>query len=278
VSKTTRKMKKKIAVFIGVVVACVSLSVTAKAQDNKDKISVSITKEVDGEQKKFEKTYDSAEEMMADEDYKEFAGDDNFTWISTSNDSDKEIIVKNNSDDEGAYTIATSGGEDLQVVNLKNLSEEMARVEVEIKKVLENIDEESVTTIQKVIKNLEDERVMMISTDESDLNVSISDVDKSDFGKNAVISDDEKLDLADLKIRTLGDQLIIKYPLNQTTDIRLSLQDKSGDELFVSRVLEADEDINQFIDLSQHRAGDYLLLLKVGEKKLAKKISITKKE
>ena len=68
-------MKKKIKLLAGVM--CLCMIFPAVAQDDDDKIVVEITKEIDGEKQTFKGEYNSTEEMYADPNYQEFAGDDN---------------------------------------------------------------------------------------------------------------------------------------------------------------------------------------------------------
>ena len=271
-------MKPRLTLFLGTMIAFLCLHITSSAQDKDGEISISITKEVNGVKKTFEKTYSSVEEMKSDKEYKEFSGDDDITWMSIGDDSEKEIVVKIDSKGGGAFTIATTGDEDIQVMNLNDLTEDLADVEVEIKRVMESIDQESFTQIQKIVKTVDHEEDILIATGNSKMNISISEVNKSDFGKNALTSKDEQLENKNLKLKIFSDQLIVKLPVDEEVDVKINLKDKSGEDLFFSRVLEAENDISQVIDLSQYQSGDYLLEVKMGDKRLTRKISITEKE
>ena len=272
-------MKRRLALFFGTMIAFLCLHITSPAQDKKGEIVINLTKEIDRVKKMFKKTYNSIEELKADKELKAFSADDDITWMSLGEASEKELVVKVDSKEGGTFTITTSDDENMHVTNLSDLTEEQANVEVNIQRIVKSIDKESVNQIQKIVKTIDhEEDVILIETEASTVNISIAEVKKSDFGKNALTTKGERLEDENLKLKILGDQLLIKLPVEEETDVKIILKDKVGEDLYLSRVKEAKNDITQVIDLSQSKAGDYLLEVKKGDQRLTRKISITEKE
>ena len=68
-------MKKTINVFM--IALALFFVGKVRGQNDEGKITVEITKEIDGEKKTFKGEYNSREEMYADPNYQEFSGDHN---------------------------------------------------------------------------------------------------------------------------------------------------------------------------------------------------------
>lgn len=271
-------MKRNITIMIGAVIGILCLSTALKGQSKDEEINLSISKEENGELRTFEKTYRSMEEMKNDKEYQEFLGEGGSVWINIDEELDKEIKVKIKADQEGDFTFSTDDDEDIQVVNLSSLTEGVSNIELEIKKVMEKIDEESLESVQKIIRTIHLTDEDYIDKNRSSMNISISDVSKGDFNKKSLTNPAEKLDVEKLRVKVNGDRLIVLYPISKPVETKVSLYDEKDDVLFIARIAETSEDLQQQIDLSQQPAGDYWLELMVGDKRTTKKINIKREE
>jgi hypothetical protein len=276
--KTKTIMKRNFTLMIGALIAFLCLSHSLSAQSDDGDITISITKKVDGEKKKFEKSYSSLEEMKKDKEYREFAGEEGITWIDIDESKGKKIAISIDSDDDHAFVFSTDGEDDVNVMSLTDLDEHVAEMEVEIRRLIEGNEGEIVKTMERVMKNVVDDEDVFVFSSSDDFNVSVNPVEKGDFDKSAVVKSNERLDEDPLKIKAFGHQLIIKYPINQSSEVKVSLFDTDNEQLFVSRMMDKEDDLSQMLDLSNYKSGLYLLELQIDEKKLFRKITIKKAE
>lgn len=271
-------MKKNITVFVGALIALLCLHTTSKAQEREGEVSVSITKEVNGEKTVFEKTYASLEEMKADEKYQEFSDNSGFTWSTVVDELEKEVTVRIITDEEGDVNIETEGNEDVIIMSLDGQSGDEINTSVKIKQIVTDGDEPSITRIRKIIEEIDSEEMVIVSSVDDEFSVIISEPQRADFGKSGIVSASDRFSSEDLDIDAIGNHLLVKFPLAETRDVSVSLEDDKGESLFLSKIPGGKDKIKQIIDLSHYKAGDYLLTLEVGKKKLTKKITITKPE
>ncbi|MEM6831375.1 MAG: hypothetical protein AAF551_12745, partial [Bacteroidota bacterium] len=93
-------MKYQIKILIGILVSIGCLfSAYAQGEENDGKITVEITKEINGEKKTFKGEYENEEQMKADPNYQEFAGDDHDFTFMLDRDSDVKLWIDQFYDD-----------------------------------------------------------------------------------------------------------------------------------------------------------------------------------
>lgn len=270
-------MKKYFTIIVGTLIALICLHFDVTGQSKDSEIQIEIIKEINGEKKSLKKSYTSIEEMKNDKDYQEFVGEDSGHWLHLNSDSEQLVNIDINT--HGSFAFAND--KDVMQLEMGKLSEEMAKMEVHIQRVLEEEDQNIQKKIDKVMKTYHDDESTFFysfSDDGDDFSLAVNDISTNDFSKTAVPGKNEQLPVDPLNIKVVGHHVLVKYPITNTATVSVKLFDKTDDLLFANKVPETTSDINQMIDLSAYKKGDYWLELTVDDKRLTKKITVDRKE
>ncbi|WP_420317453.1 T9SS type A sorting domain-containing protein [Ekhidna sp.] len=261
------------------------LSNGIEAQQNDDgKIVVEITKEINGEKKTFKGEYNSTEEMYADPNYKEFAGEDqgfNF-WFDSDGDDDMFMHLdqlKNHQqsffrffgdDEDGQNNFFFKLDDDsidgffnlhLDDMEMDEYREHMKRLGIEMQDMLKRFHEDD---NDRHVKVIEIKRV------------KITDVD-DEFGKKGKVDKSNLLELEDLSFYpnpSSNGRFKVRFRVNEESDLTIKVLNLEGKQVFNRSFDRFAGTYSEMIDLSGQKEGIYLLEISQGKKRLTKKIVI----
>ncbi|MEQ9401994.1 MAG: T9SS type A sorting domain-containing protein [Cyclobacteriaceae bacterium] len=265
-------------------------SLTSYAQDKKDgKITIEITKEINGEKKTFKGEYENEEQMRADPNYQEFAGDDDSFnmwfgdsdhqdmmlhldllkdqaktklgfWFSDSTNSffkhkdadseDANIIFKLLDDSAGGFSFFRGPGE-----------EEMKELHIRLRSLMEGDDNES--------------HVYVFSTKK----IKVTEVTGDEFGDKGEVSKNSKLELEDLTFYpnpSTNGRFKVRFSVPEENELSIKVFNLEGKEVYNRYFERFGGMYSESIDLSGQSEGIYLLEIRQGSKRLTKKIVIDK--
>jgi hypothetical protein len=286
-------MKKLYTILLGTLVAIFCVTNTQAQEKEEGKINIKITREVDGKTEVFEKSYNSREEMMADPEYKDFAGDD--TKFHFKSDRDEDIFIeidRMNEDDEPFSFRFFDNNQNFNWIDEEEMREMEVRIRKEmdskrdeIEKSLKKVEEELnkierqdlVRELEEVRKSLESEmrkvhrNHIMIELD-SDLKVE--EVAEDDFGKKGKVKPEEELKLEDLSFypNPSSDRLKLRFKIDEEGPLSVRVYDFDGKTIFETSYERFSGIFHETIDMQSQDAGMYLLEIKSGNKRTTKKI------
>lgn len=258
---------------------------TFAQSDEEGKIVVEITKDVNGEKKTFKGEYNSTEEMRADPNYQEFAGEEgsfNF-WFDDDMDDDvflhlDQLKNQNHSffkyfhgdedDDGGGFFFKNPDDDSFNGFfnfNMDNMDME------EFKERMEKFSDE-MEAIMGRFHDDDDRQVRVIELKR----IKITDVD-DEFGKKGRVDEDYKLELEDLSFYpnpSSNGRFKVRFKVPAENELSIKVSNMGGKEVF-SRYFERFGGLySETIDLSGQEDGIYLLEISQGKKRLTKKIVI----
>ena len=279
----------------------------AQAQAEKGEVKVKISKEIDGEQKTFEKTYESDEAMKNDPALKEFMGEDQQMNFWFSDDDGGKRIIEFNQDGDNGFFFGFGDQEnvfkwhDLDSMSenfsfhFDGMSEEHAK---EIREKLKELDfsggsfqffdddhsfdlmfgDESIDDIKIHIDKLKEDmdgamkefEVVVIKR------VKISE-DVEEFGKKAEVKESRKLILDDLQFfpnPAPNGKFQVRFSHPNEADMSLKVFDLSGKEVYNRAIDGFRGRYSETMDLSKQPKGVYLLEISLDDKRLTRKIAI----
>lgn len=265
--------------------AIVLLGTSAFAQSNDHgKIVVEMTKEVNGEKKTFKGEYSSTEEMRADPNYQEFAGeqeDFNF-WFGDTDDNDVFLHLDqmrdhnksffkyfhgDDEDDDGGFFFKHFDGDsvdgffDLSFdgADMEELRERMKDLGVDMQVFMDRFDDG-------------DHQMHVIELK----SVKVTEVDE-EFGKKGKVEESNMLELDDLRFYpnpSSNGRIKVRFSVPEENELNIKVSNLEGKEVF-SRYFESFSGMySELIDLSGQKDGIYLLEISQGRKRLTKKIVI----
>lgn len=268
-----------------IMILLIALSVSVTAQRNEEsKIKVEITKEIDGEKKTFKGEYNSTEEMYADPNYKEFAGDsEGFNFWFGDNDGDDvflhldQLRDQNKSffkffgdeEEDGNFFFRSFDGDSIEGffnlhlddMDMEEYREHMKSLGIEVEEMLDRFKHKD-----------GDRHVRVIEIKR----VKITDVE-DEFGKKGKVDDSNLLELADLTFYpnpSSNGRFKVRFNAPEEGDLNIKVSNLEGKEVF-SRSFERFGGLySEMIDLSGQKEGIYLLEISQGRKRLTKKIVI----
>jgi len=267
-------------------VACLLLAFSVSSlygQDEEGKIVIEITKDVNGEKKTFKGEYNSTEEMHADPNYQEFAGDqDQFHFWSDDGDvsaffhSDhlkdmQKSLFKFFDGEEGsnAFFFHDDDGSSFNFQFDHFDSEEFSE---ELHESLKDLGIEIDELVDQFSDEDGDRRIKMITMK----SIRVSD-DVDDFGKKGAVSENNQLELDDLKFYpnpSKNGKLKIRFTTPEEGALRLKVSNLEGKEVF-SRSFDRFSGLySETIDLSGQEEGIYLLEIAQGKKRFTKKLVV----
>lgn len=259
----------------------------AVAQSNDDgKIVVEITKDVNGEKKTFKGEYNSTEEMQADPNYREFAGDEagfNF-WFDDDMDDDVFLHLDQLKDQNHSFFKYFHGDEeedgqgfffkhfdDDSIDGFFNLHLDNMDMD-EFKERMKNLGEEMEIMMHRFHDDDEDDHVKVIAFKR----VKISDV-ADEFGKKGKVDEDYKLELEELTFYpnpSSNGRFKVRFDVPNEDELSIKVSNLDGKEVFSRYFERFSGTYAEMIDLSGQNDGIYLLEISQGKKRLTKKIVI----
>ncbi len=283
----------------------VLLGLYSVAQEKKEQVKVIITKDVDGEAKTFEKSYDSEDDMRADKELDEFMGEDQSFWFSSSEEGRKSIELMRDEmgkrsfffeidedgeapnnyrffADSGAFDF--SGLDDLE----ERLPELMEKLEELNGMAFSFSDEEgqfqwnsqsegSEQILKRFQQRVEEgdnlsKKMELIVIKK----VKISD-DVEEFGKKGQVKPSEKLILEDLSYYpnpTADGNFRLKFKTPTDGELSVKIYNIDGKEVFTRYFEKYSGVYSERIDLTQQKEGIYLLEITQEGKRLTRKIIV----
>ncbi len=273
--------------IILMVVALTLVGTVAFSQtDEERKIKVEITKEINGEKKTFKGEYNSTEEMRADPNYQEFAGEDNGVNFWFDSDGDDDVFLRldqlrdhnrsffkffDGEDDEGINRFffkhfdgdSVDGFFDSHFddMDMEEFREKMKDLGIELK------------ILQDRFKDGDGEQRTSVITIKR---IKISDVD-DEFGKEGKVAESNQLELDDLTFYpnpSSNGRFKVRFGLPEEGELNIKVSNLEGKEVFSRYFERFGGTYSEMIDLSDQREGIYLLEISSGKKRLTKKIVI----
>ncbi|WP_424962476.1 T9SS type A sorting domain-containing protein [Ekhidna sp.] len=276
-------MKTKLTILT--LVASLFVCGGALAQSYEEgKIVVEITRDVNGEKKTFKGEYHSTEEMRADPNYQEFAGEEggfNF-WFDNEMDEDAFLHLdqlKNQShsffkyfhgddEDDGSGFFFKQFDDD-SLDGFFNFHMDNMDMDA-FKERMKNLSKEMETMMGHFYEKDGDRHVKVIKR------IKITDVD-DEFGKKGRVDDDHVLELEDLSFYpnpSSNGRFKVRFQVPDENELTIKVSNLQGKEVF-SRYFERFGGFySETIDLSGQEDGIYLLEICQGKKRLTKKIVI----
>lgn len=275
---------------------------TTQAQDDKKKITIQITKEVDGETKTFKGEYSSEEEMRNDPAYLEFKGDDDDVnvWFDGSHGMDKIIQLHRGNgtnafsfsfDDDNFFDFdkhfkhfrhgqggpnAFFFGDDDAVIDLRGWNseedeEELAEKMEELEEKLKGLDKDLQKEIMESMKEMQEMHSFPKRINRT--GISIEEVG-DDFGKKGKVAESEKLDLDDFKFMVMRNRLNVRFMMKEEAELSVKISNEDGRDIYNRYFEKFGGHFSDDIDFSQYSEGKYLLEIQQGKKRLTRKIVI----
>lgn len=264
-------MKKLTTIALGLLIAILCLHFESFAQDKKEgKITIKITKEIDGEEKTFEREYDSQEAMWNDPEYHMFIGKDRKTFIFGFPDDEDVLIELKKLGEEFRYDFDID--QDF-ILDADSMSKELQKHLDELKNEFEGI----------IIHKENDEPFMWHSFDgdhvkiiEIHKHVVIEDIEGDELGKRGFVSKKDQLNLENLDFypNPSKGRLKLKFTLPEEGPLDIKVFDLDGKEVYSRSFAFFGGTYNEYLDLTGQNEGMYLLEISSGKKRLTKKIII----
>ena len=252
------------------------------------KIKIEITKEINGEKKTFKGEYNSTEEMRADPQYQEFAGEEegfNF-WFDDDGDADVllhldqfknhhgsafKFFHRDGDDDEDNNTFfykhfdgdSMDGFFDVYLddMDMAEYKEKLKDLGIEFEMLFDRINDEDGANVQAFVISKR---------------IKISDVD-DEFGKKGKVEESNVLDLEDLVFfpnPSSNGRIKVRFKLPEEGELSIKVSNLDGKEVFSRYFERFGGTYSEMIDLSGQKDGIYLLEIGQGKKRLTKKIVI----
>ncbi|MEM9341384.1 MAG: hypothetical protein AAGA66_21830, partial [Bacteroidota bacterium] len=177
-------MKNQIKILIGILVSIGCLfSAYAQGEENDGKITVEITKEINGEKKTFKGEYENEEQMKADPNYQEFAGDDHDFTFMLDRDSDAKLWIDQFYDDNHSMFKFRFNDDSLNLTDLQDWAA------VDWKKHLKDLDIDVDALIHRFDRNGSGSNYTKDSK-----KIRISEIEGDELGKKGIVKKNEKLE------------------------------------------------------------------------------------
>lgn len=282
----------------------VGTACTTQAQDDDKKITIRITKQIDGETKTFEGEYASEEEMWADPAYREFAGDDKDISIWFGDDDMDNIFRFHHVPSANAFSFdfdddeffdknfmknfhfRSNGGAlffgddddnaiiDFRSWNSKEYEEELEKKMEELEDKLKDLDKDIRKEVMESMKEIQEMQSSMGFPKRIKRNaISISDVG-DDFGKRGKVSKNEELELDDMNLMATRTRLNMRFRIKDQGELTIKISNEKGKDIYNRYYEQFGGTFSDGIDFSKYSEGKYLLEIQLDEKRLTKKIVI----
>lgn len=250
------------------------------AQKDEQKIVVEITKEINGEKKTFKGEYNSPEEMQADPNYQEFAGEEdrNFWFDAGDNDvvihldqmTDLQHSVFRFFDDEddagGFFFHLDDDSSNLFDFKIADFDSD------EFRQKMKDLGIEMSERFHRF--NFEDDEDKGSVVDRK--KIRVTDVE-DEFGKRGMVEKNNVLALEDLSFYpnpSSNGTFKIRFNTPKEAELTITVSNLDGKDVFNRYFESFSGQYAETIDLSGQKAGIYLLEIIQGKKKVAKKVII----
>ncbi|MFY0599882.1 MAG: T9SS type A sorting domain-containing protein [Cyclobacteriaceae bacterium] len=286
-----KALTKSMAAFFFVIFICNGLS--AQETENQGKITLEITKEINGEKKTFKGEYENEEQMRADPNYQEFVGEEqSFSFNFDGFDQDmslniQELLNQNgfsfhfDSDATNSFHMFS----DTMMMGLNNLGDMTDHIEA-LKEHMKafQLDESDVAGwifsdpgsedfrnhIQRLQDRNYDTDVLIIKK------LKIEEVEGDEFGKKGKVKDSEalKLETLDYFPNPSHGKFKLRFKVPQQGELSVKVFDLNGKEIFNRYFSQFGGLYSESIDLTDQNEGIYLLEIKLDKERLTRKIVI----
>jgi len=268
-------------------------------EDKQGKIHIKITKDINGEKKTFEGTYNNEKEMRNDPAYREFAGEDENAFLFRFDELDKLMEMHEGFDPQ---TFAFDFDMDEMMPGLKRFKyrgqspgwfdkghhsfepgiEELEELEEELdvkmedlESKLEDLDESLKSDILSDLEAIE-EIYSKMGGPKRIKRTQITVEEAGDaFGKLAKVK--APLELDKLNFKTLHNRLMLKFDVpEQDQDLAVRIYNADEQAIYSRYFEQFGGTFSDQIDFSPYSEGEYLLEISQGKKQLFRKIVIEK--
>ena len=259
---------------------------TLAQSDEEGKIVVEITKDINGEKKTFKGEYSSTEEMRADPNYQEFAGEEggfNF-WFDDDMEDDVFLQLdqfKNNNQSFFRYFHGDEEDDTGQGFFFKHFYDDSLNGFLNF-----HLDNMNIDEFRERMKKLSEEMEMMMGRihDDDDRHVKVIELKRveitevdDEFGKKGKVNEDYKLELEDLSFYpnpSSNGTFKVRFKVPEENELTIKVSNLEGKEVFSLYFERFSGLYSETIDLSRQQEGIYLLEISQGRKRLTKKIVI----
>lgn len=271
-------MKTFYASFILMLSACFGVF----AQEEDEKITVEITKEINGEKQTFKGEYNSRAEMEADPNYQEFAGDASFDMWSGSS-ADMQILMDQFGSSAGSFFKQFDFDPDAGGFSFHHFDDDSAADwsgqtfhfnfdDLDIDKYRQHFEQFGMD-----VGDLMNKLGALQDTDDPALDdreyVEISN-DTEAFGKAGVVNEKNTLILDDLRVAPLSESSFsVRFTTPQEGELSIRVLDMNGKELHKKYFERFNGMYMETINLSNHGAGTYLFEIAQGKKRLVREVT-----
>ncbi|WP_425389426.1 T9SS type A sorting domain-containing protein [Ekhidna sp.] len=277
-------MKAK-SIFLSIAVMAFLNFAGFSQQDEDGKIVVEITKEINGEKKTFKGEYNSTEEMYADPNYREFAGDNQDFNFWFDHDRDEDVFLHlDQLKDQGHSFFKYFGDEEDDAGNFFFRHFDGDSVDGFFNLHLDDMDMEAYREHMKKLGIDMEEMLNRFQSDDDKRHVQvfaikrikITDVE-DEFGKKGKVDESNLLDLEDLSFfpnPSSNGRFKVRFSVPDEADLSIKVSNLEGKEVFNRSFERFGGTYSEIIDLSGQKEGVYLLEISQGRKRLTKKIVI----
>ncbi len=259
-------MKNQLKVLIGILVSIGCLfPIYAQDESHEPKITIEITKDINGEKKTFKGEYENEEQMKADPNYQEFAAEDeSFTFFfDNDGDSDVRLWIDQFQDDNNAFFKFNFDDDSLKTFNLQDWAA------TDWKKYLKDLD----IDVDALVGRFGHTRSQPFNSKE----ISISPVEGDEFGKKGTVGKKEKLELELLEFLpnpSTNGKMKIRFEVPEEGELSIKVYNIKQKEVF-NRYFERFGGLySESIDLSGQSEGVYLLEITHNDKRLTRKVIV----
>ena len=293
---------KKLTKTLLIAMLVIGTACTSQAQEEDGKIKVRITKEVDGKKETFEREYTSSEEMREDDEFREFAGDDNDFDFHIDMDGMHEQIIELHEgngarafsfsldNDQGPHkrmkrqTFRGGGrngfwfGDDDAVIDFRSFDseeyeEELEEKMAELEERLKGLDKDLKDEIMDSMKEIEEMSSGIFPRKIRRGGISIEDTG-NDFGSRGKVDEENKLDIDDMDLMIMNKRLTLRFRVKDAGELTVKVSNKNGKDIYNRYFEEFGGTFSDNIDFSKYSEGKYLLEISKGKKRLTKKIVV----
>lgn len=262
----------------------ISFSADTFAQKGEGKIIVEISKEVDGKKKTFKGEYNSAEEMRADPNYQEFAGEEeginfwfdeasdhqifmdlddlkglhrkSFHFFSDSDSLDNDFFVFRRFSND-----SSSRNFNFNDINLGVHEDKLRELGIEMEEIFKRLDESGASQRFSIISS---KRILVDENTEA-------------FGKRGKTTNRKQLKLDDLTFfpnPAPSGKLRLRFTIDKPSELQIVVSNLEGKSVF-SRYFENFSGVySEPIDLSDQNEGIYLIEIISEGRRLIRKLVI----
>ena len=273
-------MKHQLKILTGIFLLASLHAAWGQEDEKSGKITVEITKEINGEKKTFKGEYENEEQMKADPNYQEFAGEeDNFNiWFDGDDGSNIKLWIDRFQDDASSYFKFDMDSDDNPKFFFKGFDGDSANVL--------RLHDFAATDWSKHLKDLGvNLDALMLKLDDENLGIHkhaskrirVMELEGNEFGKRGKAEKSELLTLEKLSFTpnpSSNGKINIRFEVPSEDELTIKVFNLNDKEVFNRYFERFGGTYSESIDLSGQKEGMYLLEIKHGRKRLTRKILI----